>query len=61
MIMGYYRLGKYDDARRSMKRILEFRPPLPHGQQPDEFRQRACTSPSRRSTACTTRWGVPAR
>ena len=24
MIMGYYRLGKYDDARRSMKRILGF-------------------------------------
>ena len=24
MIMGYYRLGKYDDARRSMKRILAF-------------------------------------
>jgi len=24
MIMGYYRLGKYDDARRSMERILGF-------------------------------------
>ena len=24
MIMGYYRLGKYDDARRSMQRILDF-------------------------------------
>ena len=24
MIMGYYRLGKYDDARRSMKRIVDF-------------------------------------
>ncbi len=24
MILGYYRLSKYDDARRSMKRILEF-------------------------------------
>lgn len=24
MILGYYRLGKYEDARRSMKRILEF-------------------------------------
>ena len=24
MIMGYYRLAKYDDARRSMRRILEF-------------------------------------
>ena len=24
MIMAYYRLGKYDDARRSMKRILDF-------------------------------------
>lgn len=24
MIMGYFRLGKYDDARRSMKRILTF-------------------------------------
>ena len=24
MMMGYYRLGKYDDARRSMQRILGF-------------------------------------
>jgi hypothetical protein len=24
MIMGYYRLGKYDDARRSMKQIMKF-------------------------------------
>jgi hypothetical protein len=24
MIMGYYRLGKYDDARRSMKKILDY-------------------------------------
>lgn len=24
MMMGYYRLGKYDDARRSMQRILDF-------------------------------------
>lgn len=24
MILGYYRLGKYEDARRSMKRILDF-------------------------------------
>lgn len=24
MIMGYYRLGKYEDARRSMKRLLDF-------------------------------------
>lgn len=24
MIMGYYRLGRYEDARRSMQRILEF-------------------------------------
>ncbi len=24
MILGYYRLGKYDDARKSMKRILDF-------------------------------------
>ena len=24
MVMGYYRLGKYEDARRSMKQLLTF-------------------------------------
>lgn len=59
MIMGYYRLGKHDDARRSMKRILAFARQFRMDNPLVDFGN-ALYQPSEPINCCYDTWGAPA-
>ena len=73
MILGYYRLGQYEDARAFDEAVPELRPAVSHGQSAGEIRQRClpagpadqsdlrCLWPARRVGPRAVRIPVPRR
>ena len=59
MIMGYYRLGKHDDARQSMKKILDYARSFRMDNPLVEFGN-AVYQPKEPINCCYDTWGVPA-
>lgn len=59
MMMGYYRLGKYDDARRSMTKMLDYARRFRMDNPLTDFGS-GLNQPNQPINCCYDNWGVPA-